>query len=75
MRDWDADTARSKTDETAKMKYDSTEEQDKAIVARVAEVAEKYLDDFMGAFDVTLTDDDMAYLDEKYLPHKIVGAL
>lgn len=24
------------------MKYDSTEEQDKAIVARVAEVAEKY---------------------------------
>ena len=36
---------------------------------------EKYLDDFMGAFDVTLTDDDMAYLDEKYLPHKIVGAL
>ena len=99
VRDWDADTARSKTDETAKMKYDSTEEQDKAIVARVAEVAEKYgvtraqvalawlwqkgidspivgvtkekyLDDFMGAFDVTLTDDDMAYLDEKYLPHK-----
>ncbi|MCQ9215535.1 aldo/keto reductase [Streptococcus gallolyticus] len=104
VRDWDADTARSKTDETAKMKYDSTEEQDKAIVARVAEVAEKYgvtraqvalawlwqkgidspivgvtkekyLDDFMGAFDVTLTDDDMAYLDENYLPHKIVGAL
>lgn len=29
----------------------------------------------MGAFDVTLTEDDMAYLDEKYLPHKIVGAL
>ena len=25
----------------------------------------------MGAFDVTLTEDDMAYLDEKYLPHKI----
>ena len=36
---------------------------------------EKYLDDFMGVFDVTLTDDDMAYLDENYLPHKIVGAL
>ncbi|MFC3932541.1 aldo/keto reductase [Streptococcus dentapri] len=104
VRDWDADTARSKTDETAKSKYDSTEEQDMVIVKRVAEVAdkysisrsqvalawlwqkgihspiigvtkEKYLDDFMGAFDVTLTDDDMAYLDEKYLPHKVVGAL
>lgn len=36
---------------------------------------EKYLDDFMGAFDLKLTDEDMAYLDEKYLPHKVVGAL
>lgn len=79
-------------------------EQDKAIVMRVAEIAEKYnvtrsqvalawlwkkgmdspivgvtkekyLDDFMGAFEVTLIDEDIAYLDEKYLPHKIVGAL
>lgn len=36
---------------------------------------EKYLDDFMGAFEVTLINEDIAYLDEKYLPHKIVGAL
>lgn len=104
VRDWNADTARSKTDEIAKSKYDSTEAQDKVIVERVAEIAEKYgvtraqvalawlwekgidspivgvtkekyLDDFMGAFNVTLTDKDMAFLDENYLPHKIVGAL
>lgn len=35
----------------------------------------KYLDDAVGAFDVTLTDDDIAYIDEPYVPHKIVGAL
>lgn len=104
VRDWDADTARSKTDTVAISKYDSTMEQDKAIVMRVAQIAEKYnvtrsqvalawlwkkgmdspivgvtkekyLDDFMGAFEVTLTVEDIAYLDEKYLPHKIVGAL
>lgn len=104
VRDWDADTARSKTDVVAKSKYDSTEEQDKVIVKRVAELAdkygvtraqialawlwkkgidapivgvtkEKYLDDFMGAFEVTLADEDVAYLDEKYVPHAIVGAL
>ena len=104
IRDWDADTARSQTDEIAKKKYDATEEQDLAIVKRVAELADRYqvsrsqialnwlwkkgidspivgvtkeayLDDFAGAFDVTLTDEDVAYLDEKYLPHKIVGAL
>ncbi len=104
VRDWTADTARSATDTTAKAKYDSTEEQDRLIVARVAELSEKYgvsrsqialawlwtkgmhspilgvtkeayLDDFMGAFDVTLTTDDVAYLDELYVPHRIMGAL
>ncbi len=104
VRDWSADTARSKTDATAKAKYDSTEEQDRVIVERVAEIAEKYgvtraqvaiawlwkkgvhspilgvtkekyLDDYMGAFKINLTDEDIAYLDEKYIPHKVVGAL
>ncbi|KXT85238.1 aldo/keto reductase [Streptococcus panodentis] len=36
---------------------------------------ERYLDDFAGAFDLTLTAADMAYLDEAYVPHRIVGAL
>ena len=35
----------------------------------------KYLDAAAGAFDVKLRDDDAAYLEELYLPHKIVGAL
>ena len=90
VRDWDADTARSKSDQVAKGKYDSTKEQDYPIVQRVAELAEKYgktraqialawmwqkgidspimgvtkekyLDDFLGAFDVELTAGDMNY--------------
>ena len=40
--DWAADTLRSKTDKVARGKYDSTEEADKAIAARIAELAEKY---------------------------------
>lgn len=35
----------------------------------------KYFDDAAGAFDFTLTDEDAAYLEELYIPHKIVGAL
>lgn len=34
-----------------------------------------YLDDAVGAFDVTLTAEDMAYLEELYVPHPIVGAI
>ena len=41
VRDWDADTLRSKTDETAKSKYDSTRDQDMAIVLKVKEIAER----------------------------------
>lgn len=36
---------------------------------------EKYLDDAVGAFDIRLTDEDVVYIDECYMPHKIVGAL
>lgn len=104
VRDWIADTARSQTDTIAKAKYDSTEEQDRPIVERVAALADKYhvsraqiaiawlwkkgvhspilgvtkeayLEDYMGAFEVTLTDEDVAYLEELYLPHKVMGAL
>lgn len=101
---WEADTLRSKTDKVAHGKYDSTEEQDKKIAARIRETAEKYgvsmtavtfawhfakgvaspivgatkekyLDDAVSAFDVNLTEEDIAYIDEPYVPHKIVGAL
>ncbi|MGT2756137.1 aldo/keto reductase [Streptococcus ovuberis] len=42
VRDWSADTARSKTDETNKAKYDHQKEQDYPIVERVAELANRY---------------------------------
>lgn len=34
-----------------------------------------YLDDVAGAFAITLTKEDIAYLEELYLPHKIIGAI
>lgn len=100
---WEADTMRSKTDVVAHGKYDSTEEQDKTIAARIKGLADKYsatmtqvtlawhyakgvaspvigatktkyLDDAAGAFNVKLTNEDVAYIDELYIPHKITGA-
>ena len=41
----------------------------------VGATKEKYLDDAAAAFDVELTDEDVTFIDEPYLPHKIVGAL
>lgn len=101
---WTTDTKRSQTDVTAQGKYDSTQQNDYAIVLRVNELAEKhgvtmtqialawqfakgvaspiigatkarYFDDAVGALDVKLTEEDTAYLEELYAPHKIVGAL
>ena len=34
-----------------------------------------YLDDVVGALKLSLTKDDIAYLEELYVPHRIVGAL
>ena len=102
--EWHTDTLRSQTDRTAARKYDTTEEEDRKIVLRVEELAQKYgktmtqialawqfakgvtspivgatkvryLDDAAGAFDVHLTAEDIAFLAELYVPHKIVGAL
>ena len=35
----------------------------------------RYLDDAVGALNIKLTDEDIAYLEEPYLPHRIVGAI
>ncbi|MGM9653230.1 MAG: aldo/keto reductase [Eubacteriales bacterium] len=35
----------------------------------------KYFDDAVGAFEVQLTAEDIAFLEDAYVPHKIVGAL
>lgn len=101
-RDWTSESKRSQEDEVAKKKYDRTEQQDRVIVERVKELAEKYevtrsqiavawlwakgvcapvvgitkeayLDDFVQALDVHLTDADIAYVEEAYVPHQIVG--
>lgn len=34
-----------------------------------------YFDDAVGAFEVKLTPEDIAYLEEPYLPHPVVGAI
>lgn len=102
--EWSADTLRSKTDVTAKGKYDNTKDSDMEIVKRVASLAQekgctmtqialawqftkgvvspligatkaKYFDDAAGSFDISLSKEDIAYLEELYVPHKIVGAL
>lgn len=104
-RDWEATTKRFQTDKIARQKYDGTEAQDKIIVDRVAEIAEKYdvlrvqvalawllqkpavtapiigatksahLLDALPAIDLKLTKADISYLEEPYLPHRVVGAL
>jgi Predicted oxidoreductases (related to aryl-alcohol dehydrogenases) len=35
----------------------------------------KYFDDAVGALNIKLTENDISYLEELYLPHKIVGAI
>ncbi len=35
----------------------------------------KYFDDAAGAFGIKLTKEDIDYLEELYVPHKIVGAI
>lgn len=35
----------------------------------------KYLDDAVGSLNVSLTPEDITYLEELYIPHRIVGAL
>lgn len=35
----------------------------------------KYLDDAAGALSVTLTPENVVYLEEPYVPHPIVGAI
>lgn len=104
-RDWGAETKRYLTDKTANQKYDKTMEQDREIMARVAQIADKHqskraqialawllqkeqvvapiigatkeshLLDALPALDLKLTAEEIAYLEEPYLPHAVVGAV
>lgn len=102
-RDWSATTKRFETDKVAQAKYDQTLEQDRVIVERVAELAEKYqvervqialawllqkeqvvapiigatkeshLINAVKALEVRLSAEDVAFLEEPYVPHVIMG--
>lgn len=100
----DQSTVRGETDQIAKMKYDKTAEQDRIVVQRVAELAQKHgtsrarialawllqqspvsapivgatkvshLEEAVGALEVSLSSEEVAYLEEPYVPHAVVGA-
>ena len=88
---WKSESLRGRTDRVAVGKYDRMEDADMKIVTRVHELAEKwakgvtspiigatkmqYLDDAAGALNVRLTAEGIAYLEECYVPHPIVGAI
>jgi len=104
-RAWSETTERSRTDKIMEMKYGATEDVDKPVVDRVAELSVKYgvpmshistawilrkepvaapiigatkishIEQAVAALSVKLTAEDAAYLEEPYVPHKVVGAL
>lgn len=64
--DWHSDTKRCKTDHTAAGKYDKTENEDRKIVARVKELADKY--------GKTMTQIALAWQFKKGIASPIIGA-
>lgn len=90
-------------DKYAKLKYDLTKEQDKIIINRVAELADKknismtevslawlikkgavpvagatkisQIDGMVKSVDTKLTEEEIKYLEEPYVPHKLVGVM
>jgi aryl-alcohol dehydrogenase-like predicted oxidoreductase len=104
-RDWEETTTRSEADEFAKKLYSVTEEADRRVVERVAEVAAKrdvpraqvalawvlqkgpvtapiigatkmhHLDDAVAALNIKLTPEEIASLEEPYIPHPVLGGI
>ena len=102
-RDWDEATSRSETDQFGKTLYRASEEADRKVVERVAEIAAArgvpraqvalawvlakpevsapivgaskpaHLDDAVAALALRLTEDEIARLEEPYVPHAVVG--
>lgn len=97
------ESLRLKEDAYAKGKYDTTAEQDRIIIDRVAELAARrrvsmteislawlltkvtapvvgatkkhHIDGAVKAVDLTLSDDEIRYLEESYQPHRLVGVM
>lgn len=103
-RDWAPDSSlRAQTDQIAISKYGSTDETDRCVVERVAELAVKHgvsrtqialawllqkqpvtapiigatkvshLEEAVGALPVALTPEDVTFLEEPYIPHRVIG--
>lgn len=99
----DETSKRQKEDEYAKLKYDATWEEDKKIIQRVAELAEKrkvtmseialawlltkttspvvgatkirHVETATSAVDLQLSNEEIQYLEELYVPHALVGVM
>ncbi|MEQ9846250.1 aldo/keto reductase [Pectobacterium brasiliense] len=97
------ESLRLKEDAYAKGKYDTTAEQDRIIIDRVAELAARHhvsmteislawlltkvtapvvgatkkhhIDGAVKAVNLTLSDDEICYLEECYQPHRLVGVM
>jgi aryl-alcohol dehydrogenase-like predicted oxidoreductase len=102
-RDWDYTSIRTETDEAMTRLFAKTQEADKKVADRVAELARArgipraqvalawvlskpvvtapivgatklhHLDDAIAAVDVRLSGDEIAALEEPYVPHEVVG--
>lgn len=102
-RPWSKSTERSESDKIAKRKYGSTEEADRKVVERVAELADKkgvpmvqislawlmqkepvtipiigstklsHLESAVPAVSVELSQEEIDFLEEPYIPHEVVG--
>jgi 1-deoxyxylulose-5-phosphate synthase len=102
-RNWEETTSRSETDEFGKTLYRATEEADRMVVERVAQLAAErgvpraqvalawllqkqpvtspiigvtkssHLEDAIGALSLKLTTEEIASLEEPYVPHPILG--
>ncbi len=101
--DWDYTSIRTETDEAFGRLFAKTEDADRKVVDRVAEIAKgrgvpraqvalawllakpvitapivgatklQHLDDALASVGVKLSDDEMASLEEPYVPHAVVG--
>lgn len=102
-RPWSESTERFESDKIAKRKYGSTEEADRKVVERVAELADKkgvpmvqislawlmqkkpvtipiigstklsHLESAVPAVSVELSQEEVEFLEEPYIPHEVVG--
>ena len=102
-RDWDYTSIRTETDDAVRRLFFRTQEADRKVVDRVAEVAKArgvpraqvalawllskpvvtapivgatklhHLDDAIASVDVRLSADEIAALEELYVPHEVVG--